>query len=1239
MRIVIDLQGAQSASRFRGIGRYCLSLAKAMIKNRGRHEIIIALSGLFPETILPLRLEFETFLPKEQIRVWYAPGPVKSSDPGTRRARKNAEILREAFLAGLNPDIILISSLFEGYIDDAATSIGQFDSRTRTAAILYDLIPLYDPKAYLPSAEGYDYYFKKIDMLKKADLLLAISGSAGREALDMLHISNGRVKTISSAVDHRFCPSEISEAEIAALKTRYRITRRVVLAAPGGFDPRKNVNALILAYAGLPQSIRKAHQLIITGKGAPAGLLQVAGQAGLGREELVLTGYVPDEDLIALYRISALFVCPSKHEGFGLPLLEAMSCGTPAIGADRTSIPEVMGNPEALFDPDAVDSMTLKILQALTDDDFRNRLSKLGLIQARNYSWDISAQLALRALESCVVQDRPGPIPPSKKLKLAFVSPLPPERTGIADYSAELLPALSRYYQIDVIVSQIKVSDPWVRANCNICTADEFLINSDQYDRVLYHFGNSPFHQYMVPLLKAVPGVVCLHDFYLSGYSSYMEIYGQSGSHWIRDLYTAHGYHAVAERVHNPDPAAVIYKYPCNFFVLQKAVGIIVHSKYAQSLARDWYGHGRDWAVIPLLRRPPEIERPEASGPGLPDHAFGVCSFGALDVTKMNHRLLSAWLNSRLADDPDCYLIFVGEIPGNPYGRDLAETIKKSRAKDRIRITGWVSHETYRGWLARASVAVQLRAGSRGETSAAVMDCMNYGLPTIVNAHGSNAELPLDAVCLLSDEFEENELVKALETLRQDPLKQKELGQKARETILNRHSPEASARLYAEAIENFFHKAKTDRHHLVQKLAATGGLPDDKGYLQGLASIIARNQPDPRPAKVLFLDVSATCRNDLKAGIDRFSRSLLIRLLRTPPPGFRTEPVYLTDQSGVWHYRHARSYTLNLIECPGGWIQDDIAQMMAGDLLLGSDLSGNILEEAQKSGLFEEIKKTGVGIIFTIFDLLPIRLPHVFPPGADRHFLEWLRSVCKISDHLICISKSVAHDLLEWGRTEALTLPRIEWFHLGADVKASSPTKGLPDDAKNCLSIIKSRPSFLMVGTIEPRKGHLQTIAAFERLWRENMDVNLVIVGQEGWKHLPDNQRRTIPRIVETIRIHDELNTRLFWLRGISDEYLEKVYGAAACLIFPSEGEGFGLPLIEAAQHGLPIIARDIPVFREVAGGHAFYFDGLTPEDLADALIQWLARYGKKDHPKSDTMPWQTWRESIAQLIDLIIKQ
>ena len=182
------------------------------------------------------------------------------------------------------------------------------------------------------------------------------------------------------------------------------------------------------------------------------------------------------------------------------------------------------------------------------------------------------------------------------------------------------------------------------------------------------------------------------------------------------------------------------------------------------------------------------------------------------------------------------------------------------------------------------------------------------------------------------------------------------------------------------------------------------------------------------------------------------------------------------------------------------------------------------------------------------------------------------------------------------------------------------------------MNAIRSRLSFLMVGTIEPRKGHLQVVKAFDKLWKEGADINLVIVGHEGWKGLPENMRRNIPQTLEYIRTHPNNGSNLFLLEGISDEYLEKVYDSSVCLIAASYGEGFGLPLIESAQRKLSIIARDIPVFREVSGEYAYYFSGHAPENLASKILDWQDLYKQGKHPKSDGMPWLTWAQSAEQL-------
>lgn len=823
----------------------------------------------------------------------------------------------------------------------------------------------------------------------------------------------------------------------------------------------------------------------------------------------------------------------------------------------------------------------------------------------------------------CLEQQRP---------RLAFVSPLPPERSGIADYSAELIPFLARYYDIDVVVEQAEIANDWILEHCRTQSMSEFEKSGQGYDRVLYHFGNNPMHVKMFELLDRFPGVVVLHDFFLSGVQWYREAHGFVRNALWNELYLAHGYKAVKERSHEHDEP-VVFRYPCNFSVLQKALGVIVHSENSQRLAQQWYGLNSGLSVVPLLRHPAEqIDREQArKALGIAENDFLVCSFGFVGKTKQNHRLLDAWeASSLLGGDSHCKLVYVGDTDDAPYARELIERVRKHRKSGAVKISGWTDTETYRLYLAAADVAVQLRTLSRGETSAAVLDCMNYAIATVINANGSMADIPDEVVSKIPDEFSDAELIAELEFLRAQPEQRAALALRAQDFLREVHDPERCAEGYAKSIEEHYKQAGFGPGSLVKSLSKRLPTDPDEQLLKDLSQALALDFPRRRPARTLFLDVSVVAREDFKTGIQRVVRALTLGLIDAPPEGFRIEPVYLSEDHGTWHYRYARDYALDLLHSARGWIGSERIEAQAGDILLGLDLAGGYVIQADREGVYRDLQNRGVKVSFVVYDLIPVQFDSIYPPGFKEGHADWLKVVAK-ADAAICISQAVASDLAEW---VAVNVPErsseldIRWFHLGADLDTSSPSAGLPDNASEVLQQLSNVPSFLMVGTVEPRKGHGQALDAFDRLWSEGNDFHLVVVGKEGWM---------VDALATRFRQHPELGKRLHWLEGISDEYLLKVYANASCLLAASLGEGFGLPLIEAAQHKLSILARDLPVFREVAGEHAFYFHGTTAESLATSIKDWVTLYRAGKQPSSDHMPWLTWNESTKQIKDVLV--
>lgn len=1222
MRIALDVQGGQSESRFRGIGRYSLAFARAVAAEAqardGKHEIWLVLNGLLP-MIDAIRTEFADAVAPQRVKVFSVAGPIAESDPANAWRARAAEFVREQFLANLQPDIVHVSSLFEGWVDDSTVSIGAGGLFLPAAATLYDLIPMLRPEVYLADPAIRAYYLRKLQSLKRADLLLAISNSSAAEASEELHVPPTRIATISAGIDPAFRPVDLTADDAAAIRTRYGLPRPFVLCA-GAADARKNIGALIDAFGRLPPELRTTHILAIVGRmGEHEERALRAAAADLPPNAVVFTGYVPDADLVALYGLCAVLVFPSLHEGFGFPAAEAMACGAAVVASNRTSLPEIVGRSDALFDPEQPEQIASLVARVLTDEAFREELRRTGPERVRRFTWQNSARCALDAFENLHDRRPQSVVCAPVRPRLAVVSPLPPQASGIADYTAGQLRELAAYYDITCITAQAAVADDWVSANFPIFDVAWFRQHHASFDRVLYHFGNSPFHAHMFDLLERIPGVVTLHDMYLSSVLRWMAVTGGDEHGFDRAVYESHGFGGLVIE-HSGTGVESIERLPCSGRVISLADGVIVHSQHALDLARRWYGElaDRRFAHVPFLRSfQSNTDRAAARDRlGLDPDEFVVCSFGLVSPNKLSRRLMDAWRASGLAQDGNCRLRFVGANDGLDYGAQLKAEIERY-GRGRVEITGFVSAQRYRDNLAAADAAVQLRAFSRGETSAAIFDCLWQGVPLVINAHGSAAELPSDAVVQLQDDFSNADLADALRYLRENPDAAQAQGMRGRDYVRSAFEPSLSARGYRDAIEAFAVTGRSGERRTLDKLAGLTPAPPSSADAQRVAEHLTFNRESEGPTRILF-DVTNLATNDLRTGIERVSRSLLAGMVESQE-GMRLEPVRATRNG----YVHAYAYAANAFRLP--WTPPDTAiRPRSGDVLLNTEWTPNVLAAQQPWISYAQTR--GLTYVQMVFDLLPIEYPEMFPEGIAGIFAEWLRRVAETADGVICISHATETALRQWLEREAQTRStplRIGVCQLGADIGASLPTHGLRADGDRIVRVMSARPAFLMVGTIEPRKGHRQVLDAFDVLWEQNIDVGLVIVGKQGW--MSDD---TVARL-ET---HTEAGRRLLWLRGISDEMLGHVYVCAAALIAASVNEGYGLPLVEASRYGVPILARDLPVFREVAGRHASYFRGESGSDLAEAVKHWLELRQTRGVPDSAAMAVRTWSDSARQI-------
>ena len=1233
MKLVIDLQAMQSESRHRGIGRYSAAISRAVVEaSQGKHDIWIAANARLGH-IECIRAHFDGLISQDRIVAFDIVGLAASMDSRNEKRGNMSELLREDFLRRVNPDVVWTTSLFEGWLDDAVTSVGRLAKQAVHAVTLYDLIPLANSAEHLRNDEVRRWYYRKLAHLKRADVLLAISNFAREEAIGLLNILPEDVVNVSTAVNEHFRRLDLLPADVRRIMVALAIKRPFVLYM-GGFDDRKNVAHLIKAYAALPEDIRSRHSLVLGGRitdGQRNVLRALAYDQGLSEGSVTFTGQLTDNELIALYNICELFVFPSLQEGFGLPALEAMACGAPVLAARTTSLPEVVGCEDMLFDPSDLRELSRMMAAVLSRPEMRADFVRHGLHQAARFSWQRSAESVLSTFEKTVArrsditrERRSSGV--SRLPRLAYVSPLPPERTGIADYSAELLEELGRYYHIEVVVNQTSVNDEWVLGNYAIRDAAWFDQNAWRFDRILYQFGNSPFHIYQIPLMREHPGTVVLHDLFLGALSNWRASASGCGSEYLERLYRAHGFGALQFDASRGREASIA-RYPSSLEILQLANGTLVHSQYAIDCVKRFYGNHSSEQMrrmrFPKRRRP--IDRTSARDKlGLCDGDFVMCSFGIMAPTKLNERLLTAWLNSRLAEDSHCHLVFVGENHGGDYGRALCAQMTSHRAGKRVRITGFAKDDEYRAWLAGADVAVQLRTESRGETSAAVFDCMAQGLPLVVNAHATFAELDDKSVLKLPDQFSDEQLIDALERMYGSSELRAEFALAASGNVDALHHPSKVALAYRDAIEAFASSSDLAREGEVAEAISHFSEAQDE-ILLSVSVAMSRNRL-PCRQRQLLVDVTAIARNDLKTGIERVTRSTLLEWLRTDRSDIRIEPVRFDEG----RYVYARDYALGLLGTANPGLTDEPVEVASGDIFFGLDWVADIVPSLR--GLFQSWRDRNVYVYFAVYDLLPVLKSHAFPAGTDQMHANWLRAIATCADGLCCISRTVAGELRSWLDEQGIERERslaIGYWHLGAELAPTRVRETLRPEAQSLIERFNAEPTVLMVGTIEPRKGHAIALDAFELLWAQGLSTNLVVIGKQGWMMEP---------FIARIRNHAEFGKRLHWLSGISDEYLAQVYESAEVLLAASEGEGFGLPLIEAAQRGIPVIARDLPVFIEVMGSHATYFssDG-GPTGLASTIEAWFAGRTEGTEVPANAMSWLSWRESAGILATLLL--
>jgi len=268
------------------------------------------------------------------------------------------------------------------------------------------------------------------------------------------------------------------------------------------------------------------------------------------------------------------------------------------------------------------------------------------------------------------------------------------------------------------------------------------------------------------------------------------------------------------------------------------------------------------------------------------------------------------------------------------------------------------------------------------------------------------------------------------------------------------------------------------------------------------------------------------------------------------------------------------------------------------------------------------VRNTGIELIMLIYDLLPVTHPALFDSANKNSYIKCLDELLNDVRGIISISRSSLADIQKYisnMKSEVL----FDFFYLGADFSAKGRISG--DIRIELKSLSASGRTYLAVGTIEPRKNYHYLLDAFDKLWEQENDIKLCIVGRVGW--LCDD-------LMQRIKCSNVLGKRLFHFANLNDDELAYLYHGSKAVVCSSINEGFGLPLVEAMHYGKPVFASDIPVFREIGNDYPVYCDLSDSRSLA-SLIQTFesGNLVKQFTPQK----WLSWDESIEDLLTKLV--
>lgn len=768
MRILVDGQTLSTTEINRGIGTYFLNAIYSLVKLDSKNEIFIGVFDDYNNTyIRPIsnnikiislgkrlemnmqsREEYDSkiieIVKKNEIDIFWIPNPV----------------MENVHLIKTKPSCKIVMTF-------------------------YDLIPLIFEDIYLKNWSkniANEYISRLIRIERISDIIITISESSKKDLIDILEIDPLKLKIIYPGIKKNFIDYHSEK----------NLDNKEYLLYVGGFDQRKNMENAVIAFKNLIEKYNYKYLdfvIVCQYNDKTPDFLNFLKKIGI-YERIKLTGYISEKELTELYKNAKVFFFPSLYEGFGLPILEAMIAGIPIAASNNSSIPEILDGTGLLFDPENIDDMVEKLNIVLSNKTIVDDLREKGKNRASQFSWDQSAREILQIFDNLT----PSSGEYSPKMKLAYFTCLSPLKSGISDYSEELLPYLSKYADIDIYIDDgYKPSNIDIIKKFRIFNYKDLENRISYYDTVLYHMGNNLFHIYIYNTLMKYRGIVVFHDIFLHGLiwnttlakgnkiryiDEFKYCYGEKGKNVAEDAIKSGSY---------PD-----FEYPLLKRMLDNSLGAIVHSEFGKNII---LGEKKDINIVKINQPMPMSKNTLDKNVIRKNLRIGkddiiIVSFGYIFPHKRIHKAISAFAKFH-KKFPNSKYFLIGQSHDNGT---LNQLVEKLEIKKSVIFTGFLHLEKAMEYITASDICMNLRYPTAGETSSSALRILGIGRPIVVSNVGWFSELPDNCSAKVDiDNYEEDLILEYLNVLISNEKLRIKMGENAKNYILNEHDPEKIA--------------------------------------------------------------------------------------------------------------------------------------------------------------------------------------------------------------------------------------------------------------------------------------------------------------------------------------------------------------------------------------------------------------------------------------------------------------